>query len=239
MKHKLFSKLALSAVLLGSAALPVHASSADTPGAVPNQTGKSAPLKNTATFSILPSPLELAEKYTPEMVQDWKETLEKYGKLAGAEETFFLSETATAVEVNGDVKPDEVEGKLEISVTMNTSPAKDIQELIDSGVIKEFKTTKIKNVITSLEGITLEKAEMVNAESGEAKYEMIQGEAAKISDAAVLEVKINDEDLAFIDARIDLFKAVDSKNSDSIKKALTKLLSQYKEQIAKLESEAE
>ncbi|MGG4094035.1 hypothetical protein [Paenibacillus lautus] len=240
MKHKLFGKLALSAALLGSAALPVHASGADTPSDVPNQTGKSAPLKTTATISILPNPLELAEKYAPETVQDWKETLEKYGKLAGAEGTFFFSDATTAVA--GEMKPVVAEGEFEVSVAMKTSPAKDIQELIDSGDIKEFKATQIKDVITPLEGITLERAEMVNAESGEVKYDVIQGEAAsfaavKISDAASLEVKINDEDLAFIHARIDLFKAVDSKDSDSIKKALTKLLDQYKEQIAKLEAE--
>ncbi|MGG4105423.1 hypothetical protein AAXB25_16005 [Paenibacillus lautus] len=230
MKHKLFGKLALSAALLGSAALPVHASGADTPSDVPNQTGKSAPLKTTATISILPNPLELAEKYAPETVQDWKETLEKYGKLAGAEGTFFFSDATTAVA--GEMKPVVAEGEFEVSVAMKTSPAKDIQELIDSGDIKEFKATQIKDVITPLEGITLERAEMVNAESGEVKYDVIQGEAASF------EVKINDEDLAFIHARIDLFKAVDSKDSDSIKKALTKLLDQYKEQIAKLEAEA-
>ncbi|MGG3283429.1 hypothetical protein [Paenibacillus solani] len=241
MKHKLFGKLALSAALLGSAALPVHASGADTPNDVPNQTGKSAPLKTTATISILPNPLELAEKYTPETVKDWKETLEKYGKLAGAEGAFFFSEATTAVA--GEMKPVVAEGEFEVSVALKTSPAKDIQELIDSGDIKEFKATQIKDVITPLEGITLERAEMVNAESGEVKYDVIQDEAAsfaavKISDAASLEVKINDEDLAFIHARINLFKAVDSKDSDSIKKALTELLDQYKEQIAKLEAEA-
>ncbi|KOR76743.1 hypothetical protein [Paenibacillus solani] len=241
MKHKLFGKLALSAVLLGSAALPVHASGADTPSDVPNQTGKSAPLKTTATISILPNPLELAEKYTPETVQDWKETLEKYGKLAGAEGAFFFSEATTVIA--GEMKPVVAEGEFEVSVALKTSPAKDIQELIDSGDIKEFKATQIKDVITPLEGITLGRAEIVNAESGEVKYDVIQDEAAsftavKISDAASLEVKINDEDLAFIHARIDLFKAVDSKDSDSIKMALTKLLDQYKEQIAKLEAEA-
>ncbi|WP_339269858.1 hypothetical protein NYE54_02770 [Paenibacillus sp. FSL K6-1330] len=244
MKHKLFGKLALSAALLGSAALPVHASGADTPSDVPGQTGKSAPLKTTATISILPNPLELAEKHAPETVQDWKETLEKYGKLAGAEGAegaFFFSDATTAVA--GEMKPVVAEGEFEVSVAMKTSPAKDIQELIDSGDIKEFKATQIKDVIRPLEGITLERAEMVNAESGEVKYDVIQGEAAsfaavKISDAASLEVKINEEDLAFIHAKIDLFKAVDSKDSDSIKKALTKLLDQYKEQIAKLEAEA-
>ena len=85
MKHKLFGKLALSAALLGTATVPVHASGADTSD-VPKQPGKSAPIQAATTISILPNPLELAERYAPETVQDWKETLEKYGKLAGAEE---------------------------------------------------------------------------------------------------------------------------------------------------------
>ena len=48
-------------------------------------------------------------------------------------------------------------------------------------------------------------------------------EAVKLSDAKKFgRSKISDEDLAFIHARIDLFKAVGSKDSDAIKEALAK-----------------
>lgn len=236
MKHRLFGKLALSAALLGTAALPVHASGADTPGEVSSQTGKSAPAETIeiATFNSLPNPLELAEKYAPETVQDWKETLEKYGKLAGAEGTFFFSEAATTVEVNGDVKPDDVKGALEFSIAVKATPAKDIQELIDSGEIKEFNTTMIKESVTPLEDVTVfETGEAVKTDSVKVPSSLIQAD-----EASVKAVKISDEDLAFIHARIDLFKSVDSKDSAAIKDALAKLLDQYKEQITKLEAAA-
>ena len=64
----------------------------------------------------------------------------------------------------------------------------------------------------------------MKTDAGDGKHDVIRFEAAsvkavKISDAERLEVKIDDEDLAFIHARIDLFKAMDSKDADSIKSA--------------------
>ncbi|MFE0559742.1 hypothetical protein ACFW1P_27855 [Paenibacillus sp. NPDC058910] len=240
MKHKLFGKLALSAALLGTAALPVHASGAETPSDAPNQTGKSAPVATTATISVMPNPLEVAEKYAPETVQDWKETLEKYGKLVGAEGTFLFSEAAAVNANNGDAQPVTGDGEFGIAIAVMATPAADIKGVMDSGDIKEFKAIK---ELAPLEGTAIKVTEAVKTDAGDGKHDVIHGETAslkavKISDAESLEVKISDEDLAFIHARIDLFKAVDSKDSDSIKKALTKLLDQYKEQIAKLEAEA-
>lgn len=242
MKHKLFGKLALSAALLGTAAVPVHASGADTSD-VPIQPGKSAPIQAATTISILPNPLELAERYAPETVQDWKETLEKYGKLAGAEGTFFFSEAAAVDGDNGDAQPVTGDGEFGITIAVEATPAIDINESPGSGDIKEFKAIQIKE-FTPLEGTAIEVAEAVKTDVGIVKHDVIHSEAAgmeavKLSDAANLEgVKISDEDLAFIHARIDLFKAVGSKDSDAIKEALAKLLDQYKEQIAKLEAEA-
>lgn len=243
MKLRLFGKLALSAALLGTAALPVHASGADTPSDAPNQTGKSAPVKTAATISILPNPLELAEKYAPETVQDWKDTLEKYGKLAGAEGTFFISEATAFAADNVDGKPVTADGEFGIAIAVKATPAEDVKGFVDSGDIKDFKITKIKE-LAPLEGTAIKVTEVVKTDAGIVKHDVIHGEAAsleavKISDAAILEaVKISDADLAFIHARIELSKAVGSKDSDVIKEALTKLLDQYKEQIAKLEAEA-
>lgn len=242
MKYKLFGKLALSAALLGTAALPVHASGADTSD-VPKPPGKSAPVATTATISVMPNPLELAEKYAPETVQDWKETLEKYGKLAGAEGTFFFSEATAVAADNGDANPVTADGEFGIAIAVRATPAADIQGSVDSGDIKQFKAAQIKE-FSPLEGTAIEVAEVVKTDAGVVKHDVIHGEAAnleavKISDAASFDaVKISDEDLAFIHARIDLFKAVGSKDSDAIKEALAKLLNQYKEQIAKLEAEA-
>lgn len=232
MKHRLFGKLALSAALLGTAALPVHASGADTPSNAPSQTGKSTPIKTIAAFNSVPDPLELAKKYAPETVQDWKDTLEKYGKLAVTEGTFYFSEAATTVELSGDVKPDDVKGV--VSIAVRATPAKDIQELIDSGEIKEFNTTMIKEGVAPLEDVTLfEAGEAVKMDAAEVPSGLIQADEVSIQ-----AVKISDEDLAFAHARIDLFKAVDSKESAAIKDALAKLLDQYKEQITKLEAAA-
>lgn len=242
MKHKLFGKLALSAALLGTAALPVHASGAETPVDAPNQTGKSAPVATTATISVMPNPLELAEQYAPETVQDWKDTLAKYGKLAGSEGTFFFSEAAAVVADNGEVKPVAAEGEFGISIAVKAVPAETVKGFVDSGDIKDIKITKIKE-LAPLESTAIKVAEAVKTDAGDGKHDVIRFETAsvkavKISDAESLEVKIDDEDLAFVHARIDLFKAVDAKDADSIKKALAKLLDQYKAQIAKLEAEA-
>lgn len=231
MKHKLFGKLALSAALLGTAAVPVHASGADTSD-VPKQPGKSAPIQAATTISILPNPLELAEKYAPETVQDWKETLEKYGKLAGAEGTFFFSEAAAVDADNGDTQPVTGDGEFGIAIAVKATPAVDINGSSGSGDIKEFKAIQIKE-FTPLEGTAIEVAEAVKTDAGIVKHDVIHSEAAGLE-----AVKISDEDLAFIHARIDLFKAVGSKDSDAIKEALAKLLDQYKEQIAMLEAKA-
>ncbi|MEC0202271.1 hypothetical protein P4H39_06460 [Paenibacillus lautus] len=237
MKHKLFGKLALSAALLGTAAVPVHASGADTSD-VPNQPGKSAPIQAATTISILPNPLELAEKYAPETVQDWKETLEKYGKLAGDEGkgVFYFSEAKSLSPTEGEREPGPTEGGIKVSIAVAATPAvnakdmKDIKEIKDT---KEFQEIKIKGALTPIEGGVIEVAELVKSDSGEIQHDVVQDEVASVQ-----AVKLSDEDLAFIHARIDLFKAVDSKDSDAIKDALAKLLDQYKEQITTLEAAA-
>lgn len=237
MKHKLFGKLALSAALLGTAAVPVHASGADTSD-VPKQPGKSAPIQAATTISILPNPLELAEKYAPETVQDWKETLEKYGKLAGDEGkgVFYFSEAKSLSPTEGEREPGPTEGGIKVSIAVAATPAvnakdmKDIKEIKDT---KEFQEIKIKGALTPIEGGAIEVAELVKSDSGEIQHDVVQDEVASVQ-----AVKLSDEDLAFIHARIDLFKAVDSKDSDAIKDALAKLLDQYKEQITTLEAAA-
>lgn len=233
MKNKLFGKLALSAALLGTAAVPVHASGTDTSD-VPKQPGKSAPIQAATTISILPNPLELAERYAPETVQDWKETLEKYGKLAGDEGkgVFYVSEATSLSPIEGEREPGPTEGGMKVSIAVAATPAvnakdmKDIKEIKDT---KEFQEIKIKGALTPIEGGVIEVAERVKSDSGD----VVQDEVASVQ-----AVKLSDEDLAFIHARIDLFKAVDSKDSDAIKEALAKLLDQYKEQITKLEAAA-
>ncbi len=233
MKNKLFGKLALSAALLGTAAVPVHASGTDTSD-VPKQPGKSAPIQAATTISILPNPLELAERYAPETVQDWKETLEKYGKLAGDEDkgVFYVSEATSLSPIEGEREPGPTEGGMKVSIAVAATPAvnakdmKDIKEIKDT---KEFQEIKIKGALTPIEGGVIEVAERVKSDSGD----VVQDEVASVQ-----AVKLSDEDLAFIHARIELFKAVDSKDSDAIKEALAKLLDQYKEQITKLEAAA-
>ena len=243
MKHKLFSKLALSAILLGTAALPVHASGTETPSDALNLTGTSAPVASTAAISVMRNPLELAKKYAPETVQDWKETLEKYGKLAGPEGTFFFSDNVAAATDNGEGKPVIAEGEFGISIAVKSAPAEAVEGFVVSGDIQDIKSAKIKDFVTPVESTAVKVVEAVKIDPSGGKDNVIRLEtpimkAVKLSDAESLEVKIDDEDLAFIHARIDLFKAMDSKDSDSIKKALAKLLDQYKVQIAKLEAEA-
>jgi hypothetical protein len=238
MKYKLFGKLALSAALLGTAAVPVHASGADTTGDVPNQTVKGVHTKAITTINSVPGPLELAEKYAPETVQDWKETLEKYGKLAGDEGkgVFYFSEAKSLSPTEGEREPGPTEGGMKVSIAVAATPAvnakdmKDIKEIKDT---KEFLEIKIKGALTPIEGGAIEVAELVKSDSGEIQHDVVQDEVASVQ-----AVKLSDEDLAFIHARIDLFKAVDSKDSDAIKEALAKLLDQYKEQITKLEAAA-
>lgn len=235
MKHKLFGKLALSAALLGTAAVPVHASGADTTGDVTNQTVKGVHTKAITTINSVPSPLELAEKYAPETVQDWKETLEKYGKLAGDEGkgVFYFSEAKSLSPTEGEREPGPTEGGMNVSIAVAATPAVNAEDMKDIKEIKEFQEIKIKGALTPIEGGAIEVAELVKSDSGEIQHDVVQDEVASVQ-----AVKLSDEDLAFIHARIDLFKAVDSKDSDAIKDALAKLLDQYKEQITKLEAAA-
>ncbi|WP_238652903.1 hypothetical protein [Paenibacillus piscarius] len=89
MNRLIFRKMALSTLLLSSIATPVFADAGNVPGqtATPAVTSTAAAVVTeqgtTLVASSFPGLLALAERYAPDTVQDWTDTLSRYNTAAG------------------------------------------------------------------------------------------------------------------------------------------------------------
>lgn len=179
MNRLIFRKMALSTLLLSSIATPVFADAVNDPAHVPTPvvtlTAATAPEQGTTLFtSSFPGLLALAERYAPDTVQDWTDTLSKYTTAAGINvRTLSLDVTAQ----------DSADTASAVSVNLTSA-----------------------------------------GPNGS-----IAIEAAAPSMVAMF------DDNEFLRAQTELLKAVESKDAAAVKQALAGLLSQYKEQLAKLE----
>lgn len=91
MNRLIFRKMALSTLLLSSIATPVFADAGNVPAqaATPAVTSTAAATVTeqgtTLMASSFPGLLALAERYAPDKVKDWTDTLSKYNTAAGIE----------------------------------------------------------------------------------------------------------------------------------------------------------
>lgn len=242
MNHKhVFGKLALSAALLAASAGTAHASadSSTTDRSLHNVKiyhTEAGPV--ASSVRILPDPLELAKRYAPETLKDWEQALEKYKKLAVAEgKALFITAEAAPFESDPEAqgKPAAIRAAAVAAVK-----ALDIQ---GQGFPKQWVKTIIRHELKSDDTASDTIASPIEASIA------IKAAAAVSPDGIPIEaalghheefkaVKLTESDIAFIEARMELAEAVESKDSAAIKNALAQLLEQYKAQITQLELKA-
>lgn len=217
-----FKKVVASALLMSAVAAPV-VTNADAverpklPSDVPAKVAALPAVKETGITSAVTDPLELAKKYAPDTVEDWKQTLEHLKKAAGEGTNSFSvikavpSIPATKMdskELAKDVVSSEV-----LKDSLPGTPAVDLS----GGPIR----------IQILDKLEVG-AQMLN--------QAVAGEAS--TQSIVIDKVASESAIAMVTAHIALYEAVESKNEAAIKEALAKLLVQYKAEVKELEGAA-
>ncbi|MFF2482993.1 hypothetical protein [Paenibacillus sp. NPDC058071] len=245
--RKMMTSAALSALLLSSVAGAAYANEEK-----PEKEAKAAAVTTVAKngdFNLTTAPaaikwadpLELAKQYAADTVNDWKETLEAYGKLSGSASGAVAAVSLVAVdsELNLDdavegvaiavreLDPSEIESAVKDGKTTFTAarPVKDDADQVQAQPLKVVEGVKVIKLSDVEEGKFQPVAE-VNADA--------KGEFS----VSLQAVQPSGELKAFFDAQDALSKAAESKDAATIKKALGDLLEQYKLQIEKLEAAA-
>lgn len=150
-------------------------------------------------------------------------------------DTKELKETAKTVEITEILEANEIE---KIAGLANTAKPSDIadREVPKQGVKtiirQELKTDDTASgiIASPIEASIAIKAAAAVSPHG-TPIEAVPGHHENFK-----AVKLTESDIAFIEARMELAEAVESKDSAAIKHALAQLLEQYKAQITQLES---
>lgn len=232
MKNKLFSKIALSTALLSAIASP--SVFAETAGSQTSVSTAPAALHVAVSSVAVTDPVKLAEKYAPETVSDWKQTLEQYRKAMS--DKFGL--------------PVDGEGMATFkSVTLSRSAqAADADE---TGMVSlSFKLESVSGEAVTLtpdQTITLDTAEAPFGTVSLTPVEIKEGVTAGVTVksipgiAAATAVSISGEAKPLTNAFLDGWKALDeaarSEDGAAIKQVLAHQLELYKQEIASLKAD--
>ncbi|GMK38936.1 hypothetical protein PCCS19_19900 [Paenibacillus sp. CCS19] len=194
------------------------------------------------------SPVELAEKYAPDTVEEWKSTLTQYDKLVQKHSpaaTLTANEAVEAIETVSTVPaPVASDAKLieTVEVIKSTKKGSAAETAKAVKISEEVKATK------SAPAPTLQPVSIAIIDKEDASFTLNRIEAVEAQpavetliaqEAGTVTVQTYDPDLTFIKAEIALAKAAESKDAQSIKNALKQLMEQYKIQIAELEQASE
>lgn len=218
-----FKSFALSTLLVAAiAAGPVsaNASEATLDQVKPvQQATQMKPIRITHTFEATAStlsftdPLELANKYAPETVDDWKKTLESYKQLTAFPSYAVASE----------------------AITVELTPLANVGQAISASAKGNVLTFNARDIdhkgLTAKHEILLEEnsLNMVKA-----------GFSAKVIGSEKSEIKLSIVSAAempsLLKAQLDLNKAVEANHAGEIKNKLSVLLEEYKQEINKLEN---
>lgn len=190
-----FKKTVASALLMSAVAAPA-VTNADAseqpqvPSDVPAKVAAIPAIKGAVVKSAIADPLELAQKYAPDTVEDWKQTLEQFKKVVGEGPRFFSvikavpAEDAAkgkaddassgetpqpAVNISGEKIRIEILDKLKDKAAKVLSQAKDLELADVQGQIKVFDKAEVPGQI-----LELDKAEVL----GQIK-ELMKSEAAE------------------------------------------------------------
>lgn len=215
-QQMIFKKLALSALLVSAVAAPTAvnaASGANDQSAKTTAAAVVTPANSGSLSASLISfdwvdPLELAKTYAPNTLEDWKKTLDQYYKAAG----FSITTVSELV-------PSELVEGVQLSKEIVSAEALPVS-YIEAGRNVEVlpNDTKMESVVsTSIKGVAAIAA-------------------VEATEATISIQELSEADKAFFKAQEDLNSAAKTKDATVIKKALTKLLDQYKEKIKALET---
>ncbi|MCM3000101.1 hypothetical protein M3647_21745 [Paenibacillus cellulositrophicus] len=132
-----FKKTVASALLMSAVAAPAVTNAAaseqpEVPSDVPAKVAAIPAIKGAVIKSAIADPLELAQKYAPDTVEDWKQTLEKFKKVAGEGPRFFSVIKAVPVEEAAKVKAGEASPVTETLQPAAAIPGEEIRiEILD------------------------------------------------------------------------------------------------------------
>ncbi|MEK8127207.1 hypothetical protein WMW72_04700 [Paenibacillus filicis] len=234
MKHNpSFKNVALSALLLTAIAVPAVASANDGSHTQANAkltsvAGQAVQALNAPSAALIKTdPLELAKKYAPETVSDWKNTLDQYKKVTG----YSIEGRAPIVTRSSEEK-----------TTDGTVPALTISQ--ESISLDKFKTYDLKSasVVAAVPAkeATLDKVtSRIEASQRTNVAELKEGTGPaenRLEAVQAVATQASGEFAAFIQAEIELAKAADSEDAGAIRASLAQSLKQYKQQITALQN---
>lgn len=230
MNRLIFRRMALSILLLSSIATPVFADADRTPPQAGNApvtlSAASAPLQGSILITArIPDLLDLAERYAPETVQDWTDTLSRYNK------AIRLNVQVLTLDTTGEVTAPAVQLATPVALTAaipslaGSAPAADLQLAGTDGILSAFATG---TAASSTADFTVFAVPDSLSSAG------LTG-SGSITAAAAPALLPMTEDNGFFKAQAVLAEAVESKDAGAVKHALGGLLEQYKDLTKKLE----
>lgn len=229
MNRLIFRRMALSTLLLSSIATPVFADADRTPPQAGNApvtlSATSAPLQGSILITArIPDLLDLAERYAPETVQDWTDTLSRYNK------AIRLNVKVLTLDTTGEVTAPAVQLATPVALTAaipslaGSAPAADLQLAGTDGILSAFATG---TAASSTADFTVFAVPDSLSSAG------LTG-SGSITAAAAPALLPMTEDNGFFKAQAALAEAVESKDAGAVKHALGGLLEQYKDLTKKL-----
>lgn len=241
-----FKKTVASALLMSAVAAPA-VTNADAseqpqvPSDVPAKVAAIPAIKGAVMKSAIADPLELAQKYAPDTVEDWKQTLEQFKKVAGEGPRFFSVIKAVPVEEAAKVKSGEaspVTEKLQQAATISgekirieildklkdkaanvLGQAKDLELADVPDQIKVFDKAEVSGQIRELDKAVLGQIkELVKSEATDQAKPV--DEAKALGPAKVIISKLGD--LKVEAAKTEPAAAGDSEHSKTLSIAVSK-----------------
>ncbi|WP_217596545.1 hypothetical protein [Cohnella sp. GbtcB17] len=233
MKSKpLIAKIAITAMAVAALGSPVAAFAAAGPALSAQYALSQAPLSqvqlshspaklsleggakpvSSAAILQLPDPIEVAAKYAPDTVEEWKKTLDSYNKLVPVK-TLTLS--AAALPASGSTRSAQPAPNLALAPA--TANATDV--VIRKGNLGEAESVTLQ-MVKAVEGDVLKATTTAT---------LADGPGIKVASAAA---PAGD---GIFQSRIALAQAVAKDDAEKIKQTLDKLLGQYKAAIAELQ----
>jgi len=229
--QNILKRTALSALMFSAVAAPAvtnaDSSSKTETSAVKTLAAIAVPAKDSNNvqgimITKISDPLALAQKYAPETAEDWKKTLEQFRKTFASE----MAKDAVISEAEMlEIAPVEKAGEYEVTVPTTNEKATPAEKLT-------FSLATVKDMT----GVKTDRYELATPAASLTDSENKTEQAAITVSISSTEAKV--ADTPFAKAWAALSDAEESNNADTIKKALTELLKQYKQQIAEKEAAA-
>lgn len=169
-----------------------------------------AKLVSSAAILQLTDPTEVAAKYAPDTVEEWKKTLASYNKLLPVKTLTLSSATLAASGSTRSAQP---------APNLALAPANATDVVIRKGNLGEAESVTLQ-MVKAVEGDVLKATTTAT---------LANGPGVKVASAAA---PAGD---GIFQSRIALAQAVATDDAEKIKQALDKLLGQYKAAIAELQ----